>query len=79
MENNKSTQSTQSTQSTHVGKEIEKVAQEYGCIPLMNQDNKNMLEKVKSQETNEGVVETLLTDPQSGRVMSYAESRMRFG
>ena len=76
MENNKSTQS---TQSTHVGKEIEKVAQGYGCIPLMNQDNKNMLEKVKSQETNEGVVETLLTDPQSGRVMSYAESRMRFG
>ena len=65
--------------SIHVGKEIEKVAQVYGCIPLMNQDNKDMLEKVKLQKTNEEVVQTLLTDPQCGRELSYAESRMRFG
>ena len=65
--------------SIHVGKEIEKVAQAHGCIPLMNQDNKDMLEKVKLQKTNEDVIQTLLTDPYSGRAMSYAESRMRFG
>ena len=70
MENNTSTQ---------LGKEIEKVVESYGAVQLMNQDNKDMLEKVKKQKTNEEVVQTLLTDPKSGRCMSYAESRMRFG
>ena len=72
-------QNMENKRSIHVGKEIEKVAQAYGCIPLMNQDNKDMLEKVKLQKTNEEVVQTLLTDPHSGRELSYAESRMRFG
>lgn len=70
---------TQSKDSTHAGKEIEKIAYQYGGVALMNEDNKNMLEKVKNKETPKEVVETLLTDPQSGRSMSYAESRMRFG
>ena len=65
--------------STHVGKEVEKVAYQYGGAALMNEDNKNMLEKIKEKKTTEEVVETLLTDPQSGRTMSYMESRMRFG
>ena len=69
----------ESNTSTQLGKEIEKVVESYDAVPLMNQDNKNMLEKVKKQKTNEEVVQTLLTDPQSGRNLSYAESRMRFG
>jgi len=72
-------QNMENKKSINVGKEIEKVTQAYGCIPLMNQDNKDMLEKVKLQKTNEEVVQTLLTDPQCGRELSYAESRMRFG
>ena len=64
---------------SHVGKEVEQVAKTYGCIPLMNDDNKKMLDKVKEEKTNEDVIKTLLTDPDSGRTMSYAESRMRFG
>jgi len=70
---------TQSKDSIHAGKEIEKTAYQYGGSALMNEDNKNMLEKVKEKKTSKEVVETLLTDPQSGRSMSYMESRMRFG
>ena len=64
---------------SHAGKEIKKIAYQYGGVVLMNEDNKHMLEKVKEKQTSKEVVETLLTDPQSGRTMSYAESRMRFG
>jgi hypothetical protein len=64
---------------THVGKEIDKLARESGSVSLMDQDNKDMLKKVKEQETNGDVIQTLLTDPQTGRSMTYAESRMRFG
>ena len=64
---------------SHAGKEIEKIAYQYGGVAFMNEDNKNMLEKVKEKQTSKEVVETLLTDPQTGRSMSYAESRMRFG
>jgi len=64
---------------THAGKEIEKIAYQYGGVSLMNKDNKNMLEKVKEKKTSKEVVETLFKDPQSGRTLSYAESRMRFG
>ena len=67
------------TKQEHVGKQIEQVANEYGCIALMNDDNKKMLEKVKDQKTNQDVVKALLSDPNSGRSISYAESRMRFG
>ena len=70
---------TQSKDSSHAGKKIEKIAYQYGGAALMNEDNKNMLEKVKEKQTSKEVVETLLTDPQSGRTMSYMESRMRFG
>ncbi len=70
---------TQSKVCTHTGKEIEKIAYQYGGVALMNEDNKNMLGKVKEKQTSKEVVETLLTDPQSGHTMSYAESRMRFG
>lgn len=70
---------TQSKDYTHAGKEVEKIAYQYGGAALMNEDNKNMLEKVKEKETSKEVVETLFKDPQSGRTLSYAESRMRFG
>ena len=63
----------------HVGKQIEQVANEHGCIALMNDDNKKMLEKVKDQKSNQDVMKALLSDPFSNRTMSYAESRMRFG
>ena len=65
--------------SNHVGKEIEKIAYQYGGSALMNADNKDMLDKIKDAKTQTQVVNTLMTDPSSGRTMSYAESRMRFG
>lgn len=65
--------------SAHAGKEVEKIAHQCGGTSLMNEDNKNMLEKIKDKKTSKEVVETLLMDPQSGRTMSYMESRMRFG
>ena len=38
---------------------------------LMNEDNKNMLEKVKTASTNNEVVDLLMKDPVTGRGMSY--------
>ena len=35
--------------------------------------------KVKKATSEKEVIKTLLTDPDTGRTMSYAESRMRFG
>ena len=67
------------TERTHSGKEVVKLAHEFGGYPLMNEDNKKMLEKVAQAKTDAQVTKALLTDPDSGRTMSYAESRMRFG
>ena len=33
-----------------MGKEVEKIAYQYGGAALMNEDNKNMLEKVKEKQ-----------------------------
>lgn len=63
----------------HSGKEVVKLAHEFGGYPLMNEDNKKMLEKVAQAKTDTEVTKALLTDPDSGRTISYAESRMRFG
>tara|TARA_B100000886_G_scaffold333044_2_gene286487 strand:- start:1890 stop:2102 length:213 start_codon:yes stop_codon:yes gene_type:complete len=65
--------------STHAGKAIEKLVEQCGSVTLMNNDNKKMLEKVKDQKTSEEAFKALLTDPESERSMSYAESRARFG
>jgi len=67
------------TEQTHSGKEVVKLAHEFGGYDLMNEDNKKMLEKVAQAKTDGQVTKALLTDPYSGRTMSYAESRMRFG
>ena len=66
-------------QNESLGKNIEKLAKVTGGYQLMNEDNKNMLEKVKTASTNNEVVDLLMKDPVTGRGMSYAESRMRFG
>tara|TARA_Y100000992_G_C21024656_1_gene377417 strand:- start:400 stop:615 length:216 start_codon:yes stop_codon:yes gene_type:complete len=68
-----------STQPKHSGKEVVKLVDEIGSYELMDEDNKKMLEKVSQAKTNDEVIKALLTDPDSGRTMSYAESRMRFG
>ena len=61
------------------GKNIESFGKVTDCYDKMNQDNKNMLEKVKSASTNNEIIDILMSDPVTGRRMSYAESRMRFG
>ena len=66
-------------QNESLGKNIERLAKVTGGYQLMNEDNKNMLEKVKTASTNNEVVDLLMKDPVTGRGMSYAESRMRFG
>ena len=66
-------------QNESLGKNIEKLANETGGYEVMDQDNKKMLEKVKTASTNNEVVDLLMKDPVTGRGMSYAESRMRFG
>ena len=68
-----------STQPKHSGKEVVKLVDEIGSYELMDEDNKKMLEKVSQAKTDAEVSKALLTDPDSGRTMSYAESRMRFG
>tara|TARA_A100001015_G_scaffold95732_1_gene106421 strand:+ start:1000 stop:1218 length:219 start_codon:yes stop_codon:yes gene_type:complete len=68
-----------SSQQKENGKEVVKLAHTFGSYDLMNEDNKKMLEKVGQAKTNDEVIKALLTDPDTGRTMSYAESRMRFG
>ena len=62
-----------------LGKNIERLAKETGGYEVMDQDNKKMLEKVKTASTDSEVIDLLMKDPVTGRGMSYAESRMRFG
>lgn len=62
-----------------VGEKIGDLAIETGGYTQMNQDNKDMLEKVKTATTDIEVISTLMKDPTTGRQLSYAESRMRFG
>ena len=62
-----------------VGEKIGELAIETGGYAHMDQDNKDMLEKVKTATTDAEVISTLMQDPTTGRQLSYAESRMRFG
>tara|TARA_X000001036_G_C20600702_1_gene774812 strand:- start:738 stop:998 length:261 start_codon:yes stop_codon:yes gene_type:complete len=62
-----------------IGENIDKFIKESPYYALMNEDNKKMLEKVKQASNDKEVTTTLMTDPDSGRTMSYVESRMRFG
>jgi hypothetical protein len=62
-----------------LGENVEKLAKATGGYGLMDADNKKMLEKVKEAKTDKEVTQALMSDPDSGRSMSYAESRMRFG
>lgn len=61
------------------GKNIERLAKITGGYDKMDQDNKNMLEKVKEAESDKEIIDILMKDPVTGRGMSYMESRMRFG
>ena len=45
----------------------------------MDEDNKKMLDNLSKIKTNSEAMQTLLTDPNTGRTMSYAEARSRFG
>ncbi len=65
--------------SLSLGENVERLAKMTGGYELMNEDNKNMLEKVKTASTNNEGVDLLMKDPVTGRGMSYMESRMRFG
>ena len=62
-----------------VGEQIASLSVETGGSKDMNQDNKDMLEKVKTATTDAEVISALMKDPTTGRQLSYAESRMRFG
>ena len=62
-----------------IGENIDNFVKESPYYALMNEDNKKMLEKIKQASNDKEVTTTLMTDPDSGRSMSYAESRMRFG
>ena len=62
-----------------IGENIDQFVKTSPYYTLMNEDNKKMLEKVKQSITDKEVINTLMNDPVSGRSMSYAESRMRFG
>ena len=62
-----------------VGEKIASLSVETGGSKDMNQDNKDMLEKVKTATTGAEVISALMKDPTTGRQLSYAESRMRFG
>lgn len=68
-----------STPDSTDGKNIERLAKETGGYDKMDQDNKNMLEKLKTASTTNDIIDILMKDPVTGRGMSYAESRMRFG
>ena len=62
-----------------LGENIDKFVKESPYYALMDEDNKKMLEKIKQASNDKEVTTTLMTDPDNGRSMSYAESRMRFG
>ena len=62
-----------------IGENIDNFVKESPYYALMNEDNKKMLEKIKQASNDKEVTTTLMTDPDSGRSMSYAESRMKFG
>uniref|UniRef100_A0A6C0KHX6 Uncharacterized protein n=1 Tax=viral metagenome TaxID=1070528 RepID=A0A6C0KHX6_9ZZZZ len=68
-------ESSNPTIGTKIGIFVDKLDSE-SC---MNEDNKKMLEKVKKATSEKEVIKTLFTDPDTGRTMSYDESRMRFG
>jgi cobalamin biosynthesis protein CbiD len=48
-------------------------------VAEMNKDNKDMLKKVSSAKTTEEAFSMLLNDPNTGKSVSYMESRMRWG
>ena len=67
------------SQKKPVGESIKKLAEDLGSISSMDEDNKKMLDQVSKATTEKEVIQTLLTDPETGRTMSYAEARSRFG
>lgn len=48
-------------------------------VAEMNKDNKDMLTKVSSAKTTEEAFSMLLKDLNTGKSISYMESRMRWG
>lgn len=71
--------SNHNSQKKPVGESIKKLAEDLGSISSMDEDNKKMLDQVSKATTEKEVIQTLLTDPETGRTMSYAEARSRFG
>lgn len=71
--------SNHNSQKKPVGESIKKLAEDLGAIHSMDEDNKKMLDQVSKATTEKEAIQTLLTDPNTGRTMSYAESRSRFG
>ena len=63
----------------HAGASIVNLAVQTGGYTAMDQDNKDMLQNIRSATTHNEVVNTLMKDPSTGTSLSYAESRMRFG
>tara|TARA_B100000900_G_C20088329_1_gene516942 strand:- start:244 stop:510 length:267 start_codon:yes stop_codon:yes gene_type:complete len=62
-----------------LGESIKELAVKLGGTPYMDEDNKKMLDNLSKIKTNSETMQTLLTDPNTGITMSYAESRSRFG
>ena len=75
MDNNKNNDERNPT----AGEKIEALAKVTGGYDHMDEDNKAMMKKVKTASTDKDVLDALMTDPQTGRAMSYEEMRMRFG
>lgn len=66
-------------ESKNFGENLNKEVSALPTTVLMNEDNKKMLEKIAQTKTSKEAFETLLKDPNTGRPISYMESRMRFG
>ena len=77
MSENQKQSTTNSTE--HAGNSIVNLAVQTGGYAAMDQDNKDMLQKIRSATTHDEVLNTLMKDPNTGKQLSYAESRMRFG
>lgn len=71
--------SNHNSQRKPVGESIKKLAEDLGSSSSMDEDNKKMLDQVSKATTEKEAIQTLLTDPNTGRTMNYAEARSRFG
>jgi hypothetical protein len=79
-QNSKSKLATQSDSTTQSeGEKIQKLAESFGGIDQMDEDNKAMLSEISKAVTSSDILKALLTDPKTGKSLDYATSRLRFG